>query len=585
MPYLLARLVLALMCFCVGSSWAGNPSPGGEIALVDNTPSFSVSTDIQAWVESDSLASIAFADATSGRFATVPALTRHALTETNTLWLKLRLLRPAGNTAAWTLNIPLPYLDSVTLYQHDPASGWTAQHAGDRLPQTQWNKRGLYPEFDLRLPAGQTQEVYLQVRNFKPVSVPIRLATTQARDTQRLLEATGLGLLLGCLLTLAMLTLVRYAEHRNQHDIWACAYSLLIMATVAEISGVLNIVLWANLTDWGNYANAIAPLIAAGAALLFVRKLYALSTQYHRYGGFLLVAAWGTMGSVLCYALFDRTTADWLGTVVMVFALSVGLAAALLSWRGQSPIWRWLVLAYVPQYLGLLRLMAETLDLVPPLWEMRYFTSISIALSVPMLVYALSRATHDRKELEVRADQLPTQDALTGLLTEAAFYTHLDQALERSISTREPIALVVVKVINHDHIRQTLGDTVAEQCLLRAVVKLHRILRDVDPAGRVDSDCFALLLEGVATREALTERMVQLIASGLIPLPGLTPQVTLQFQAACVLLHENPIPLESALDQLKTLLQGMSPHTRRPIRFLEAIPTEAAALHADPEPT
>jgi GGDEF domain-containing protein len=184
----------------------------------------------------------------------------------------------------------------------------------------------------------------------------------------------------------------------------------------------------------------------------------------------------------------------------------------------------------------------------------------------------------------VRADQLPTQDALTGLLTEDVFMTHLDNALDRSISTREPIALVVVKVINHEHIRQSMGDTVAEQCLLRAVVKLHRILRDVDPAGRIDTACFALLLEGVATREALTERMVQLIASGLIPLPGLKPQVTLQFQAACVLLHENPVPRDSALPELKTLLLGMSSHTRRPIRFLEAIPTEAAALQYSSEP-
>ncbi len=124
----------------------------------------------------------------------------------------------------------------------------------------------------------------------------------------------------------------------------------------------------------------------------------------------------------------------------------------------------------------------------------------------------------------------------------------------------------------------------AEQCLLRAVVKLHRILRDVDPAGRVDTDHFALLLEGVATREALTERVVQLIASGLIPLPGFTPQVTLQFQASCVLLHENRLPLESALEQLKEVLREMSPKTRRPIRFLEAVPTEAAALQAESDP-
>jgi hypothetical protein len=72
--------------------------------------------------------------------------------------------------------------------------------------------------------------------------------------------------------------------------------------------------------------------------------------------------------------------------------------------------------------------------------------------------------------------------------------------------------------------------------------------------------------------------MVKLIASGLIPLPGLVPEVTLHFQAACVLLHENPVPAERVLDDLRELLAGMSSQTRRPIRFLEALPTEASEL-------
>jgi hypothetical protein len=92
------------------------------------------------------------------------------------------------------------------------------------------------------------------------------------------------------------------------------------------------------------------------------------------------------------------------------------------------------------------------------------------------------------------------------------------------------------------------------------------------------------LLDGVGSRQMLTERMVQLIASGLIPLPGLTPPVTLQFHVGCVLLHENPLTPETALAQLDALLESMSPHTRRPIRFLEPVPTQAAALQVEAVP-
>jgi GGDEF domain-containing protein len=139
----------------------------------------------------------------------------------------------------------------------------------------------------------------------------------------------------------------------------------------------------------------------------------------------------------------------------------------------------------------------------------------------------------------------------------------------------------MLKVINHEHIRVTLGDHVAEQCLLRTVVKLHRILRDVDPAGRLGPDRFGLLMEGVVSRRALTERMVHLIASGLIPLPGLEPEVTLQFHVACVMLHQYPMVPDEALAALDGVLSEMSPHTRRPIRFIEERPTQPGVLLPD----
>jgi diguanylate cyclase (GGDEF)-like protein len=264
----------------------------------------------------------------------------------------------------------------------------------------------------------------------------------------------------------------------------------------------------------------------------------------------------------------------------MLLATVLALSSTFFGWRDGSLVGRWLMVALVPQFAGQIYILASEADLVPFVWEMRYLTLVAIALAVPVLLYALSQITHDRKELVVRANHLPTQDALTGLLTKEVFQTHLDASVTRAIESREPIALVLVRVINHGHIRQAYGDTTAEQCLLRAVVKVQRILRDVDPAGRVGSSQFALLMEGVATREAVTERMVKLIASGLIPLPGLVPEVTLHFQAACVLLHNNPVPAERVLDDLRELLAGMSSHTRRPIRFLEALPTQASSMHS-----
>lgn len=580
MTSFVARLVLALACLlglAQGVARAQSPSP---IALHAQTPSFMVGSDVESWLEGGSGASVEQVAARSGIFQRMPALQRQDLQDTRTLWLRLPLVRQPDAPTQWTLNIPLPFVDEVQLFQRDSSGRWQRQQAGDTLAQSAWSLRGPYPDFILNLTDTTEHEVFIRIRNFKHLSVPIRLATWDARAFQRLQEFVALGVLLGILTVMVLLSLVRLVEHGKHSDAGAAVFSFLVLLTTAQINGVLNMLVWPQWPAVGNYAYSVLPVLAVGASLLFVRTLYAISTHYSRYDRFLRGVGVLTLVSSLTYAI-DRSAADKVGAVVLLLATTTGLIATFLSWRGNSRIWYWLMAAYVPQYLCLLRLMLEALGWLPIWWEMRYLMSLSVALSVPILVYALSRATHDRKERELRERHLPTQDALTGLLTRQAFLGELETAFDRVVDNREPIALVLVKVVNYEHIRKGLGDPVAENSLLRAVVKLHRILRDVDPAGRIGAGEFGLILDGVLTRQTLTERMVQLIGSGLIPLPGLQPPITLQFHAACVLLHENPVAPQEAIPALQALLDGMSSHTRRPIRFLETPQTMPVPMAAE----
>lgn len=592
MSYLLARLWLAAALWlgiAAPGAWAATPPlvpppaplPADVLLLRDGAQPQTLQQDLSMWLESGTQASMEVVAQTPLVFSPTSPQTLHALGPGNTLWIRLRLMRPEGSTEPWLLNIPTPYLDTVTLYQQQADKRWVTHTAGDNLPQAQWQRRGLYPEFALDLPPGVVQDVFLQIRNYKPLSFPLRLATAQARETQRLLENCALGLVLGMLLTMVTLSTIRYLEHHNLFDIQAAAYSLLVVITLAQINGLLNATLWPAWPAWADYASSVFPLLAVGAGLLFVRQLYGLGTQHPRLHKALGVIGGLTLASMAGYILLDRILASELGLLALLLATSAGLIATIVSWRSGSPLGAWLLAAYVPQLLCVLWLIAEAMGAVPAHWEMRYLLSLSVALAVPTLVFALSRATHDRKEVAVRAEHLPTQDALTGLLTAQAFQSHIEDAYERAVVQREPVALVLVSVTNLDRIRATMGDTTAEQCMLRAVIKLHRVLRDVDTAARVDTARFALLIEGASSRQALTERLVKLVASGLVPLQGLEPQVTLQFQAACVLLQENPLAPAQALADLSELLGHISPRTRRPIRFLEPVPTQAAALESE----
>ncbi|NBW48825.1 MAG: diguanylate cyclase [Betaproteobacteria bacterium] len=580
MPYLFPRLLVTLALWIGVGGWsasAAETAPPDTLVLGNGTTCVTVQGRTLQWLENGRTADVK--NALTAPFETIPTTQVASLNESNTLWIKMRVVRAAGNTSRWVLNIPQPYLDYVTLYELRNGA-WYPQTAGDTHSQTHWAIRGLYPEFELNLPAGQPQDLLLQVRNFKPLPLPLRISPASVREAQRLMESIVLGLVFGLVLTLTVLSLMRYAEFRNISDLGAALYSVLIVTALSQFNGVLNALIWTDAPAWADYANSVLPVTALGGALLFGRHLYALNTHHPQFDRALQVMAWASLASVFSYVVVDRSTADLIAGGTLLVGTAMGLAATWLNWRTGSPLGAWLLWTYTPQFGMVLWMTLEAGGYLPAFWPLRYLLTLTVAASVPALVYALGRATHDRKEIAARAEHLPTQDALTGLLTPDAFQSHLEDGYQRAISGREPVALVLVTVVNHEHIRSSMGDPIAEQCLLRAVIKLHRVLRDVDPAARVGSARFAMLMEGVASRQAVTERLVKLVASGLIPLQGLQPEVTLQFQAACVLLQENPIAPAKALDELAEVLAGISPRTRRPIRFLEPVPTQVASLRS-----
>jgi len=211
----------------------------------------------------------------------------------------------------------------------------------------------------------------------------------------------------------------------------------------------------------------------------------------------------------------------------------------------------------------------------------QYAVVVAMAIEVPLLLVALNIRSRERHGAQIRELALSTQDALTGLLAEHLFHDRLRQVVARYKRDGDNAAIVFIDLVNYPQIKSQFGSAVAEQSLLRSVIKLRRLLRDIDTVSRVGEARFGLIIEGVASRIAVTDRAARLIAAGLMPLKGLKPEVTLQFHIAAALLEERsaePHELTSALDEL---LGSMSSRTRRPIRFLEAVNTEPQPLAQD----
>lgn len=575
---ILKRLLLTLLLVAAPLLGAQTVAPA-TLVLDGSTHALEIRTSLHTLLESGSSAGIsAIASGARGPFSLRRADTRFALTENNTLWIHLRLERTATAPPDWTLHIPLPYLDQAVLYQTNGKGGWTTQTAGDMTSINQWTHPGLYPEFHLHLPPGAPRDIYLQVRNYKTLGVPLRLANASTREVQREVEYVVIGLVLGTLLMLLGSCAVHMVHSKNMAEGWYVAYTALMVVVIASVTGLSAQWLWPESPAWTNYSYVVLPTLGVGATALFIRHVCTLKVRFPRTDRTL---EWFGLASVplsLLSVLADRASIDNVSAIYMALGPVLALVATVMTWRRGSPVGKWLFLAYLPQGLAVIFLAAQIFNWVPTYWEARHAMVLAVAISVPLLLHALGLRARERREVEDRAKSLPTQDALTGLLVKPVFMTQVQEALHRAVHNRESSAVVLVEVVNYPHLSAVYGQAIAEQCLLRAVVKLHRVLRDVDPAGRVDTARFGLVLEGVSSRQALSERMVGLIASGLIPLPGLKPEVTLQFHMACVLLNEiHPEP-DTILDQLGEVLAGIAPRTRRPIRFLEPSTTVPAPL-------
>ena len=506
-----------------------------------------------------------------GRFAVADSDAVHRLGGKRNLWLYLRVTRQADSRMDWRLSFPSPVLDAVSVFQQDATGKWREESAGDTIANIRWPEGGRYPYFRLDVVPGQTRDIYIRIRHVTPVSVPVRITSEPAHDQRMQIEYLALGMMFGAMLLLIVACLAQSFVYRESAYAWYAIYSLILTLAVAAYTGVAGHLIWPQWDSLADSAQVFLALLASAAALLFVRHLCGISGRFARLDKVVLVVGLAGMAASVAVIWLPRET--W-GVLVLSIGMGVCIAlcllVAVLTWLRGDLVGRWVLLANVPISTATCLALLRLLGAVPASWLTQYGVVAAMALEVPLLLVALSIRLRERHGAETRAHALSTQDALTGLLSEHLFRDRLRQVVSRAKRDKESAAVVLIDLVNHASIRRSHGPAVAEQSLLRTVIKLRRVLRDVDTTSRVGEARFGLILEGASTRSAVTERAAQLIALGLMPLKGLKPEVTLQFHVAAVLLQERLEDAHTLMENLSSLLADMSPRTRRPIRFLES---------------
>jgi len=580
MRWAAARLVAALLLLAAWApgAWAQQGGPGPRtLVLRDSIGSIAAENLARVWVDAAGDAGIEQVARSHGGAPFAPARpqTIHKLGPHAALWLHLRVQRGAEERQDWVLEFPMPALDLVTLYQQE-GGAWIAENAGDTLAVARWAERGRYPFFRVDLAPGEVRDLYVRIRHTTAANFPLRLSTAASQSQRLQLEYLALGAAFGALLLLIAGCLARGWAYRDPVFGWYAGYAALTTLGVAAYTGAAAHLLW---PGFGGLEDAPVPMLAfaaLAAAMMFVRTVLALRRRYRLLDRAMAVLALAGAAMIPVPAVLPKAVSLPLLAAYVGLATSVALLAAVRVWIRGDPVARWVFAAYLPMVFALLLGVARVFGWVPVSPSSQYAVVAAIAVEVPLLLVALFIRSRDRHRAEVREQALSTRDALTGLLAPHLFTDRLRQVVARQRREGLDAGVMYIELVNHGRIRDRFGSAVAEQSLLRSVIKLRRLLRDADTVSRVGENCFGVLLEGAASRTSVTERASRLIAAGLMPLPGLKPDVTLQFHIAAAMLAESPLEAEELEEALRAQLAGMSPRTRRPIRFMESGSAQAS---------
>ncbi|NPC58903.1 sensor domain-containing diguanylate cyclase [Caenimonas soli] len=575
-----AGMVALLLSGWAAAATQGQPPP--PVQLSDTQGPLDAQGLAGAWVDPRGTATLEQAlQGGPSLFQPARAELIYSLGKDGALWLHYRLVRGRNDRNGWLMALPMPVLDFATVYQRDARGQWLSQTAGDMIAVAAWPEPGRYPHFRLDLPSGEVRDVYVRIKHLTPANFPVQLISESAYDQRIQIEYLGLGLTFGALMLLIATCLAQTLVYRDRVYAWYALYALVTMLGVTAYTGVAAHLIWPEFGALGDAPQACLAILAAAAALLFVRNLTGISARHPVIDE---MAYWaGLAGIVLAavYPVLDKPVGLMAVAAYLAATSLTNIWIATAGWRRGDIVGAWVLVAYSPFAMAIGMGVLRLFGWLPVSFGTQYAVVVATALQVPLLLVALNIRSRERHGAEIREQALSSQDALTGLLAPHLFHDRLRQVVARHKRDKENAAVVFIDLINYPRIKDYYGSAVAEQSLLRSVIKLRRLLRDVDTVSRIGEARFGLILEGVTSRIAVTDRAARLIAAGLMPLKGLKPDVTLQFHIAAVLLDERMSEAPELADALDGLLGGMSPRTRRPIRFLEPEVTQPAPMESD----
>ncbi|HEX7890170.1 MAG TPA: 7TM diverse intracellular signaling domain-containing protein [Ramlibacter sp.] len=484
------------------------------------------------------------------------------------LWIQFEAAAPAGEH--WYVEVGGSVYDSVKLFYRDAGGRWVVQEAGTQQEVAQWAVPGRLPTFALAASGAAPVRYWLRVGDERAdFSSPVTLFREDALQASREKEQFLFGAYFGLAALVTAAAIVVGTVFRDKGFLAFALYTALLVAGQLGRVGVGAQYLWPEWQIWNNTVLGLWPGAAAAAALWFTKVV----TNPRRLSRTLDLAVWGVLAAVLAGVALDLAVASRLTMTLVLSLTSLALVAifGMLLWGwvdGEDRHLRLVAIGFLPVLLMALFPLARGFGLVPTSVLTRFGLFFGAALELPLIYYALNMRLMARRESELRASALSRTDALTGLPHRQALVERLDTSLAHARAQKQNCALLGVRISNLEAIAEEFGKEAVEKSLVIAASHLRRCAVGYDMAARVGEREFALLVEAPVTRQAVTSRAQQVVASGLRQMESLPSALTLKFHVTAAMLPDPQHDGAATLQWVHEGLDAIEPDARKLIKPL-----------------
>jgi two-component system, sensor histidine kinase LadS len=521
------------------------------------------------WVDPTGIRTAAQLEAAPDSVAWASRETGHSYNiDGKALWFEFEAVNTGDRR--WFLQVGGSGIDRVQYFYRGADGQWIEQEAGDTKPVSEWPLPGRFPTFELSSVRQTPVRYWVRIEHARvdfayPMALYDQSSLLASREREQLLLGAYFGLA-------GLITLVSLANAIAYRDRNFAVYAIYVVTlAVGQLAylGVGAQHVWEHWLRWNAMATFILPGVSAAAALWFARTVTEparFSKALDRLVAALLIALLAAVA--INTAMQTRTS---FAAMMLLTLSAIGVVALLIGlvWsKGNDPHIRLIALGFLPVLLMALFPLARSLNLIPASMLTRYGLSIGAVLEMPILFYALSLRGNRRRESQVRASALSSNDALTGLAHSRTLVQRLDGALVRARNMKHACAVMAVKVSNLEAIASEHGRESANAALVVAASLLRNAITDIDLAARVGDQEFALLLEGPTSTENAMSRAQQVVAAGLRSSDALPAGTTLKFFVAVALLPDKELDAGGSLKWLLEAVRAMSPGARKLIRAM-----------------